>query len=80
MDKQQFKAMKNSAKVIGKGNSYETGLHKFLSENGHNLTKDDLLTIAIELCYASHTYMEPREHNRFNDSVLKELENRLIKG
>lgn len=78
MEKQQFESLKSSAKFVGKGNSYETGLHQFLSEQGGNLSKNELLTIALELCYASHTYMEPSAHNRFNDAVLKELEDRLI--
>lgn len=78
MEKQQFETMKDSAKFVGEGNVYQTGLHQYLTEDGHNLSKNDLLTIAIELCYASHVYLEPEVHNRFNDGVLKELEERLL--
>ena len=78
MEKQQFEEMKSSAKFVGEGNVYQTGLFQYLTENGHKLSKNDLLTIAIELCYASHNYMDSDTHNRFNDSVLEELEERLL--
>ena len=78
MRKQQFETMKSSAQFLGEGNVYETGLHQYLTEDGHNLSKSDLLTIAIELCYASHLYMEPEQHNRFNAGVLTELKERLV--
>lgn len=78
MKKQQFEEMKNSAKFVGEGNVYQTGLYKYLTEDGHKISKNDLLTIAIELCYASHNYMNADTHNRFNDGVLEELEERLL--